>query len=485
MTDARPVLGGMGAGLAAAVLLWIYRPGFVILIIAGAILVGTRLVLVSSGLGMMTPVGVIVIGYTSFAVAGYFLFNPLVAYTGRPAHRFLEVADSFRSAALILAASAVVLLGAGIGLATGGPPHADTQGAAAVTPRNSARGYALAHTGVVVPAASLVLLVIVLSAGPADVLERSRYLIGDNTATLFKASGLLGLAAVAACSTVAFSTTLARSRRRASVLLVVLFSVVNFAFATRELALMPPAIFCAFLLARTHTKKAAVAGGLLAIVLTLSLLRVPLHMRSQESHGLRPYASVLANNPGLLLPEAQSIPRQVQNLLGGFPVTAFVDKSMPIPIQVFWVSLNPLPDPLAGWQRIRTSVDLQVSPVIPFNAVGELANLGERVFIPYFLVVGLYAAHLSRKPRLIGAVTVRGAILAMTALFVAFSLQYHLRSASRVVVMLIIIELGVGFLSNRRPRKTDAALLDSGHARAAVSFGGTKVAMNATGDRNP
>jgi catechol-2,3-dioxygenase len=108
------------------------------------------------------------------------------------------------------------------------------------------------------------------------------------------------------------------------------------------------------------------------------------------------------------------------------------------------VSLNPLPgEATSFYERVD---ELQVNAVTPYSTLGELRNYGAVPFGAYFLAAGAYFAHLQAFSRRLpqawqAAFTV--ALAGLAVMFATTSLQYTLRTTTRLLYYAVVAELAV------------------------------------------
>lgn len=279
-------------------------------------------------------------------------------------------------------------------------------------------------------------------------------------ATYLQANGPFWAVAVATpvipAAVLALSIVTARTSmwRWAAVIGIVLICLILFARASRNLALLPVLI----LLGRTF----ATGGGfrtksvMATAIMTVVMFQIPLIGRSNPSGvGLVPLAEQLISRPEELVNGFT-----VGALLGNFLVTApltYEVANRPIEFHIFWVSLNPLPGGLAGWDDIRQS--MKVNRFTPYNALGELAAYGWTTLVTVALLVGFVlalatriASHLKGRYQAPASLLV----LASTAYFSLSILQYNLRSGFRLIWYLAAGLIVISLISGLFPSERDA-----------------------------
>lgn len=210
-----------------------------------------------------------------------------------------------------------------------------------------------------------------------------------------------------------------------------LLALICFARASRVLAMLP-----AFLL----IAQGFVSGGklsgrstTLASVSTGFLLLLPLAGRANpDGVGLVPLFEQLFSRPDEIL-SALSVNGLAGNILVSGPLTTAV-ASRPISSQAFWISVNPLPGGLAGWDEIKDLLRFNI--YTPYNTLGELASQGWLFIVAFAAFAGFMLALSTRiASNLNGAYQMVASflILAITVRFSLSILQYNLRNSARLI----------------------------------------------------
>lgn len=212
---------------------------------------------------------------------------------------------------------------------------------------------------------------------------------------------------------------------------VCLWSLILFSRATRVIAALPALIVLSRAIAsgqRVRTRTIVVAA--IATVLLLQLVLVG--RGNREGVGLIPLGTQLFTRTDELL-SGFGLNAILGNIWISGPLTAVVSHR-PIPPEALWISLNPMPGALVGWDDIKDSLRLNV--YTPYNALGELSSHG---WLALVLVAGATGFVMSLSTRI--ASNLRGAyqvtammmVLVIVALFSVTVLQYNLRSTFRLV----------------------------------------------------
>lgn len=277
----------------------------------------------------------------------------------------------------------------------------------------------------------------------SELLERSSRLVGRGS-TIETAISMAAVAAVVLVG-IAFFAKRGVSRLYALVLLSG-FIAYFVAMGTRRLALVPLLILLAYAVSkRGKVSLVAVVGAAAA---GLVMLALPLHFRSQATHGLFPYLASIQSFE--ITP--QVIATSFNNFLAGFKITALTGEQPTIPLDVLWISLNPISGDSAGWYEVART--LRLNRFTPYSAIGELVNYGPLVFVLVIAGIGLALGLVQRiNDRLLEDTL--GRFVAIVALglvfiFVIQSAQYNLRADVRYLYFALFAQLvGVSILSIR------------------------------------
>ena len=139
-----------------------------------------------------------------------------------------------------------------------------------------------------------------------------------------------------------------------------------------------------------------------------------------------------------------TLPLNVLSTFGLSGDVAFLEPS--IPLSHLWPSVRPLPGSVAGWHAIEPSHRLDAFS--PYSTIGELGNYGLPILAVYFSVAGALLALLDSRARelIAGGQQLHGlALTALGLLFPVLSLQYQLRTDTRVLYFGLVL-LGVSAL---------------------------------------
>ena len=240
-----------------------------------------------------------------------------------------------------------------------------------------------------------------------------------------------------------------------AILGLIVIVLISFGRASRVLVLLPA--FFVFARAFSLGKPVNARSGLLALAGAFLLLPLPLAGRANlYGVGIFPLGAQLFSRPEEIL-AAFSATGLAGNILVSGPLASSV-ANRPIPPQSFWISVNPLPGTIAGWNEIKDSLRFNVHT--PYNALGELAAHGWIAVAVYGLLVGMALSIASRM-----VLNFRGGYhtiaslfaLAVTARFSLSVLQYNLRNCTRLIWWMLLglaVIWIVSIILNRRNHST-------------------------------
>ncbi|MFP7834817.1 hypothetical protein [Marisediminicola sp. LYQ134] len=365
------------------------------------------------------------------AILGLLLTNALVGAGGTggidvaiPAEMAVATASAMLLAgALTLAAAAFVRGGVGGG------------GAQNIFDLGSLSKYA----GWFLVFGTLELFAVISFLGFSDLMSRVNRLVGRGSS--FEA--VIAMAAIAAFLVVSIAFFTRRGPVKLYALMLMLGFVGYFvSLGTRRLALLPILLILAYAMA--NKGRIPLVPAILAGITALLSLALPLHFRGQELHGIIPHIGSLAAFDLSL----DVIATSFNNFLAGFKITAMTGFAQPpIPIEVLWISLNPITGDLAGWYDVSRS--LRLNQFTPYSAIGELINYGPVVFTAVFAALGAVLGLIQRiNDRLLGDTLGRFIVilaLGLIFIFVIQSAQYNLRSDVRYVYLALMAQ-GAGLL---------------------------------------
>jgi hypothetical protein len=224
---------------------------------------------------------------------------------------------------------------------------------------------------------------------------------------------------------------------------ILIYIVLLFSLATRALSLVPVLVAIGILAANPSSKKSHVLL-LVAAIASIFLLQTPLSLRGSSDHGLVPYLTTLFDQPS----SSSGLEVAGSNILFSYALTGEV-AFYAHPIGWSWalVSLDPRPGQFTDWYAIQPL--LRVNAATPDNTLGELASLGLWPVFGFFLAVGALFGYLDRRIRQLlsdGNTFAALLLFALAAFFVLETLQYNLRSSSRLIYYLIAADGAIRLL---------------------------------------
>jgi hypothetical protein len=299
---------------------------------------------------------------------------------------------------------------------------------------------------------SLAPLVILAAARGTDIFARQYYI-----AEAVQDGGLAGLAGqLAIAATIALGYLVMATKGGArffSSLILISYVGIFFGSGSRRLAMIPILVMVGVFLARRTRATGAmlVASG----ALSLYLIRLPLYLRALPEHGILPY---IQHFPGFFDYGVgwDSIGRNVLISFGIIGATAYQQPS--IDNDIFWTSINPATGAAAGWYEYADRMRINI--YTPYAGVGELGNHGMGYVIVYFFVAGII---LALGDRAVMRFMERGhgvlslALVGLAGLFYLYSIQYNLRSSTRMLFYGILAGILLELVSKRLASNGDIA----------------------------
>lgn len=405
----------------------------------------------TSGLGLWDPIVLAALIYAGTGILGLLLYSRLAKYV--PLSHVVPLTAPARTATVFLLFGAALLAGA---LTTGRATAervrrgADLEQtvAAAVGRHAEAAGLFAIVLGAVTA------VVLLTGAGAGALWSRDSYQGFGRHPTLLSLGELLLIPAL-------LSLFMAYWRAGAGrrIVLVALAALVFFyAFATsgRAMALAPGLLLLSRVLAlgvRLSWRSSALCGSS-----TFLLLCVALTLRGAQYHGAAPYLAFLASHLGQVFSVGAG--RVSQNLLQSFAFTDYLAFGhTPLDRHYTVVSLNPLPGSMAGWGAVAPQ--LRLNAVVPYNTLGHLANASRVMLTAYGLLAGcMMGAGVRQMERLPGSLA-RAMAFGGTMYFVLISLQYPLRSSTRMLYYGLVILTLCGLyrrITRKQPSSSPSAV---------------------------
>jgi hypothetical protein len=424
-------------------------------LVAAAVLASARRRLAPS---MLSPVKIVVGGYVGTAVLGLLFYDRVAdARTGAGIRLYPTREVELDTVQLLLIAAAAVAVGASIVvLLLPGTGNVDWTLRPIIASERTRR--------LVLLLSVLPLTLTIVDYGLGDLLQRETYLRPSSASAGFANIGpslsipaLLGLGYVFAAGRA--------GHRIVAVPLIAVYSMQFFALGSRRMTLIP-LLLAAGGVAATLSRRAKLALAATAVLAVL-LTPLPLYLRALPSHGLIPYLRAL--------PAYAHQPFDLASIALSFLITFALVGTVayhvaPIPAADFLTALNPLPGALTGWYEIEPAHRLNT--FTPFAAVGELGNAGVVTLVAYLVAVGAVLGYLDRRVRLLLAAGQQMAALALVGfagLFMLFSIEYFLRTATRFIYYAILFDLAGRAVTAARRRR-------EGEKPAGVRAGASRTA---------
>lgn len=289
------------------------------------------------------------------------------------------------------------------------------------------------------------LALLTIGVGAENLIERRVYLPLDN-----QMAKTIGVVFSPAANIALGALFVGRNKwgwRMTALLIHLGFLIVFFSLASRSGAVTVGLFAVGMLMRRPDSKPVMVLAmvwvGIVGVNMALAFV-----LRALPEQGLIPFLDFIAANGIGALRHQSGTALGLFSFIGTFavsvPLTAAVMDAAPLTLSEFGVSINPLPGVLTNWYEVAGT--LKVTPYQPYNAVGELLNYGLSVAVAYFFLVGGFFArldyrvrHLTDQQKLVTA----AAVLGLTVMFTVISSQYNLRSATRVLYYLLIVDMGL------------------------------------------
>lgn len=295
----------------------------------------------------------------------------------------------------------------------------------------------------VIMAVAVPSIIVILDNGKS-LLVRDDYLFIKSGSIFGSLSGPLIIGSILGCGYI-FGAS--RGLHRLLALFILTVDILLFiSFGSRQFALFPT-LFAVGILVANNSRPARV-GVFLAAGLSFLLLPFPLRFRAASQHGLIPHLQVFFEGDQ----NSTSWISALNNVLVSFDITGMTAARGIFTWEHLYISLNPLPGQLAGWYSV-TNI-LRLNTVTPEGAIGELGSIGPEALILVGIIFGIALAWLELvvHNRLIARSNIYvAAIIGMVALFALNLLQYPLRSASRLLLYALVLEVARRIWMTFRP----------------------------------
>jgi len=378
----------------------------------------------------LSPPAILSAYITIVTIAGFLLGNSLVGSGGTGGIDSPLPLDLFASTAIwMLAASTLILIGAMLAAGRSTDQSKDI-GRALITSLDQVSR--LAGPLLVLAVLHIATLIAFLGLGP--LLERPNRLIGRSS-TLEGALGMLAVGMVLVVGIVFF--TKSGPVRAAAAVILSAYALYFFSLGSRRLAVVPVLLLLANILARRGRAQWWKVASIIA--LSPAILSLPLFLRGSPTHGLRPYFAAL---PEFVF-TGGNYATSLNNILAGFKITAL--SGFPqgqIPIEWFYISVNPETGVSAGWYEIARR--MRINQNTPYSGLGEIISQGFLVFVIMMLALGFVLGLVHRVNRYLlthpRAKYVAMATLGLTLVLTVQFLQYNLRSNMRYLYLILLLQ---------------------------------------------
>lgn len=280
------------------------------------------------------------------------------------------------------------------------------------------------------------LVVMLFDVGVGNVLQRNYYLVGEAGTVL---GGIGGPLVTATVLVVGYAYGSSRGFSRvAAVAIFIAYVGLLLSFGSRRFALAPLLFALGVFLASNNRKtRFGVLGGAIVSVI---LLPLPLIFRDLPAHGLLPYLAAVG---GLNILETNwlGVLNNVLVSFGIIAVTAFSGE------RFGWSDLgmaaNPFPGEAIGWySEVQRFL---LNPFTPVAGIGEIGNVGWVAVVAFGCGLGIVLGWIElavRRRILSGSYVYSALLIGMSFLFSLQMVQYTLRSAMRLLVYQIVLEVG-------------------------------------------
>lgn len=452
--------------------------GDYLLLITTACLAATLLVVSRRHLAptLLSPVQLVALAYGAFAIMGLILY-PVVAdaTAGAGVRIYMDAGLRLQTAELFMFASAAVLTGCLLVLLLRRGTHTAFKQTSIRPGRLSSNAQtALLLLSTLAP----ILIVLGASDGIETLLSRPEYIrdhyggsytrIGNPS--LFSLGEQLATAAVLFLGYLIVGTE-SRWIRRASILVVLIDVLVFFSLASRRLALVP-ILFVVGAYAAKPASMRIKRHVMFATISAIFIIEILLYLRTLPAHGLLSYWEAFAG--GDIFHYEAGIDSIARNVLISFAIVGDTAFTVPqIPESHLFLSIHPLPGFMTDWYSVADMHRLNSWQ--PYSGIGELANYGMAWFAAYFVLVGAvfsYIDLLLRRLFVEGRQLLALPLVGLSALFVVLSLQYHLRTMSRIIYYLIlfsvVLEVGRRLMPPQRD-VTESTGLEGARSRSNAS----------------
>lgn len=282
-------------------------------------------------------------------------------------------------------------------------------------------------------ALSLIVIVCYLSTYGTLLLDRENYI------PVFENKFLITIAKIMSLVASIVLGLLYSKEKTTSILLISLIIAFTFGTGSRITFLLLILYFLTIFQMSGNTKSNK-RRFVVQIIISFLFLSFLISLRKLDDHGIYPYiASVFSGESNIL--ESIAFNVYYSFVFGVFATAKTLTLASPNWYYIY-VSLNPLPGSMVGWPEVAK--DLLITRFMPYTLHGQVFKMGYTFSITFFMVIGLVFGYFEKviRKNLINHKK-RTAVLftLILSLFVFYSFEYHLRSASRYIYYAYFITL--------------------------------------------
>lgn len=284
-------------------------------------------------------------------------------------------------------------------------------------------------------------IILIIGVGPEKILLKDNYLEINNRFMVSIGNIFLLPASLGIGYNLANKVGLVN--RFTCYILIISNFLIFFSLATRYLSILPIMITCGYWFNSKKNKLIGVLLATLSVIIFSPLIYLSIFLRGQSEHGFLPYIK----NVGELSPEVIfTAPLGfLSNFLFSFPLTGEVIKqrsTTDYPIDYLIISLNPLQGDFAGWYEINNK--LRLNEATPFNTIAEMYLYGNLTCFLMFFFLGIilmFITSVFHKNLKRGRIVYAMLLFVLILLFVFSSLQYNLRSSTRLLYLAFVLSV--------------------------------------------
>jgi hypothetical protein len=214
--------------------------------------------------------------------------------------------------------------------------------------------------------------------------------------------------------------------------------------STRLFALIPLLFLLGALILQPHNRRLKFSLAICVAAIPL-LINLPLIGRGMDRQGISQIPNLLARvkkqEPGLLIHQA------LNNVFCAQPIAILGEKAQISHSGDYLLTeINPLPGFMTDWKVIERRVNY----FVPYNAIGELLRVGLLPATLYFAIVGFVFSKIDQRIRKSSKLRLDVlAMLGLSLLLIVLSLQYSLRTSTRLLYYMLLIDVAFAVFRSR------------------------------------